>query len=171
MRKFLVVICLMLFVLPCFAEYKPIPKNLSAQYKADMERIIDKEYPKVIEEVDKLVNEAEELYNRILEYGYFSNDQMDVINLGLIYENCTPAADIDLYARLMEVTQKKYLKVKFEPFATDWTSPFEDFMKPYLKDNNVNTQKLDDIAIYISKKNRIIKQYVVKAEKLRPTTE
>lgn len=168
MKKLLIVICLILFALPCFAEYKPIPKNLSVQYKAEMEHIIDEEYPKVIVEVDKLVNEAAELYNKVLKYGYFSNDQMDVINLGLIYENCTPAADIDLYARLMEVTQEKYLKVKFEPFATDWTSPYEDFMTPYLKDNGVNTQKLTDISNYIIKKNGVIKEYVDRAEKLRP---
>ena len=30
------------------AEYKPIPETLSKQYKAEMERIIDEDYPIVI---------------------------------------------------------------------------------------------------------------------------
>ena len=53
------------FALSAFAEYKPIPKHLSKQYKADMERIIDEEYPKAIKEIDKYFNDVEKGYNKL----------------------------------------------------------------------------------------------------------
>ena len=124
----IVVLFLFLFLffsLPCFAEYKPIPKELSVQYKADMEQIINKEYPNIIKNVDKCVNHAEKLYNKVIKYGYFSNNQMDVINLSLISEHVIFASDLDLYAKLMKVTQEKYLGIKYEPLGVDYTAAID----------------------------------------------
>ena len=171
MKKVLVIICLMLLALPVFAEYKPIPANRSAEYKAEIESIIDTEYPNAIRKVDEYVSEAKDLYNKIMKYGYYSNNQMDVINLGLIYEVCIPSADIDLYAKLIKVTKEKYLSEKDIPIGTDNTGSLEDFLWQYFKDNNVNTKKLSDIAEYANKQNKVIEMYVQNAEKLRPATD
>lgn len=49
MKKFFItLLLLMFFCIPAMAEYKPISKTLSKQYKAEMERIIDEDYPIVI---------------------------------------------------------------------------------------------------------------------------
>lgn len=168
MKKLLVLFCLIIFSLPVFAEYRPIPANLSKQYKAEMESMIDKGYPKAIKNVDDYVKRASIYHKRIMKNGYFSNNQMDVINLGFLYENCLPTAELDLYADLMKVTQEKYLGVKYEPIGTDWVGPLEDFLNPYFRDNNVNTKKLVDIAKYESQQGKIVKNYLDEAESLRP---
>ncbi len=168
MKKFLLFLLLIVISCPVFAEYKPIPKELSKQYKKEMESIIDKGYPKAIRNVDNFVKRATKYHKRILEKGYYSNDQMDIINLGLLYENCLPAAELDLYANLLKVTQEKYLGIEYKPIGTDWVGPYEAFLKPYFDDNNVNTQKLDNIVKYELQQGKIVKNYLDEAEKLRP---
>lgn len=168
MKKFIVVLLMLFFSLPVFAEYKPIPKELSKQYKADMEKIIDKGYPKAIKNIDYFVNRAAKYHKRIMKNGYFSNDQMDIINLTLLYENCLPAAELDLYADLMKVTQEKYLGIEYKPIGTDWVSPYETYLKPYFKDNNVNTKKLYDIIKYELQQGERVKKYLDEVEKLSP---
>ncbi len=51
-RNFLLLCChYYFFCIPAMAEYKPIPETLSKQYKAEMERIIDEDYPIVIKKL------------------------------------------------------------------------------------------------------------------------
>ena len=76
MKKILILFTVLFsFCLSAFAEYKPIPKELSKQYKAEMEKVIKKEYPKAIKNVDKYVKKAKKLHARILKHGYYSNNQ------------------------------------------------------------------------------------------------
>ena len=168
MKRLFVLICFLFLCLPVFAEYKPIPAHLSKQYKAEIESIIDNGYPKAIKAVDDFVSEAAVYHDNVLKNGYYSNNQMDAINLNLLYENCLPAAELDLYADMMKVTQEKYLGVKHEPIGTDWVTPYEDFMTPYLKDNKVDTRKLDAIILYESHRTRLVKEYLDDVEKRRP---
>lgn len=52
MKKFIItLLSLLFFCVPAMAEYKPIPENLSKQYKTEMEQIIDEEYPIVIKKL------------------------------------------------------------------------------------------------------------------------
>ena len=41
MKKLIVFLCLFFLSIPSWAEYKPIPKELSKQYKAEVEQIIN----------------------------------------------------------------------------------------------------------------------------------
>ena len=150
-------------------NYIPIPKELSQQYKAEMEQIIDEEYPKVIKKIDECVIDAQKHYKKVIKYGYYSNNQMDAINLGLIYEHCIPSSSLDLYGKLIQITQEKYLKTHYEPLGTDWVTPLERIITPYLKDNMVNTKKLDVILQYEITQDRTVKKYFEEAEKLRPS--
>ena len=170
MKRFILLILFLCLCLPVFAEYKPIPVELSAQYKKDIERTIDKGYSKSIKNVDSFTREATVLYNRILRKGYYSNNQMDVINLTLLYENCLPSAEIDLYASMYKIT-RQYLNEKYTPIPTDSVVSYEDFLKPYLIDNKVNTKKLDDIVKYEAENGAIVRGYIEKAEALRPISD
>ena len=169
MKKFFVIICLIFISLPVRAEYRPIPKELSKQYKAEMEQIINEGYPQVIRNIDKLFKEASTLYKMVRKYGYYSNHQMNVINLKLIYEICIPTSELDLYSVLIQTTQEKYLGIKYIPLSTDWIGPSENYLKPYFKDNNINTKKLDNIIKYENRKNKTVKKYIQNVEKLRPS--
>ncbi len=156
------------FALSAFAEYKPIPKHLSKQYKADMERIIDEEYPKIINKIDIDMKQATNYYNRILKYGYYSDNQTNVYNLYFMYEIVIPNSDIHLYNKLFNITCKKYLKMNNQTIATDYSGTFANFLEPYFNDNKVNIKKLIDIIDYEKKQNEIVKKYIKQAEKLRP---
>ncbi len=166
MKKiFLVLFLLFVICNSSFAEYKPIPKNLSKQYKKEMEYIIGVEYPNAIKNVDENVKDAKNLRNKILQNGF---NLEDYINLTLISEVCIPAADLDLYAELMKVTQEKYLGIKYEPIGTDNTNPIYEYLYPYIRDNNVNENKLTKIILYENKQIKIIEKYIKQVEKLRP---
>lgn len=165
MKKiFLIIYLIFALQIPTFAEYKPIPKNLNKQYKAEMEHIIDTEYPKAIKNVDKNVKDAKNLHDKMIKNGF---NIEDYINLTLIAEVCVPATDLDLYSKLMEVTQEKYLKVKYKPIGTDNTNSLDEFLYPYMQDNNINREKLTKIVDYQNKQILIIEKYIHEVEKLR----
>ncbi len=148
------------FALSAFAEYKPIPKHLSKQYKADMERIIDEEYPKAIKEIDKYFNDVEKGYNK-LKIKYDRELYWSFIPEVPIYE-----MDLFLYVKLMKVTQEKYLHEKYVPFGTDNSNSSGEFLYRYFKDNNVNTYKLQQISQYAMSKDKMIQKYSDEIDKL-----
>ena len=164
MKKLLVVFLIIFFsVLPCFAQYKPIPKELSSQYKAEMEQIIDNGYPIAIKNVDEYFLEANKYYQEILKGGYNYINHVNIVNLS---EICIPAAELELYADLMKVTQEKYLNITYKGIGTDNINPFYDYLYPYFSANNVNTEKLKAITKYEKEKIQILKTYIEEIEKL-----
>lgn len=132
-------------------EYKPIPETLSKQYKAEMERILDEQYPQVIKKIDNEVKYAKSLRNKIFYNGYNIDDS---INLVLTQEVVLPAADMQLYDKLMKITQEKYLGIKLVPIGTDSTIPMETFLHTYFIDNDVDQTKLIKIIHYMYKKTK-----------------
>ena len=44
MKKYLLILLLIIFSLPAFAEYKPIPAERSAEYKAEIEQVTNNKY-------------------------------------------------------------------------------------------------------------------------------
>lgn len=166
MKNFITVLLLSFFTcIPVLAEYKPIPKSLSKQYKAEIEQIIDEEYSQVIKNINNEVKYAKSLRDKILRNGY---NLEDAINIGLIQEVVLPAAELDLYGRMLQVTQEKYLGMKYIPIGTDCVDPLDDILTPYFRDNNVNRKKLIKILLYENKQINIVEKYVKDVEKLRP---
>lgn len=168
MKKFIItLLSLLFFCVPAMAEYKPIPENLSKQYKTEMEQIIDEEYPIVIKKIDNEVKDAKRIRDKILESGF---NIEDYINLSLIPETCIPSSDLDLYGKMLKVTQEKYLGMEYKPIGTDSVNPIDDILSPYFRDNNVNRSKLNKILLYENKKIKIVEEYIKQVEKLRPTS-
>ena len=168
MKKFIItLLSLLFFCVPAMAEYKPIPENLSKQYKTEMEQIIDEEYPIVIKKIDNEVKDAKRIRDKILESGF---NIEDYINLSLIPETCIPSSDLDLYGKMLKVTQEKYLGMEYKPISTDSVNPIDDILSPYFRDNNVNRSKLTKILLYENKKIKIVEEYIKQVEKLRPTS-
>ena len=168
MKKFIItLLSLLFFCVPAMAEYKPIPENLSKQYKTEMEQIIDEEYPIVIKKIDNEVKDAKRIRDKILESGF---NIEDYINLSLIPETCIPSSDLDLYGKMLKVTQEKYLGMEYKPIGTDSVNPLDDILSPYFRDNNVNRNKLTKILLYENKKIKVVEEYIKQVEKLRPTS-
>ncbi len=157
-KLFIAFYLIIIFCIPTFAEYKPIPANLSKQYKKEMEHIIDVEYPNTIKNADNYLKEAKTLRNKILKHGFNTDEYMNIV---LISEICIPASAIDLYANLLEVTQEKYLGMKYEPIGTDCINPIYDILSPYFDDNNIDKTKLTKIARYEEVQIKIIEKYLI----------
>ena len=168
MKKFIItLLSLLFFCVPAMAEYKPIPENLSKQYKTEMEQIIDEEYPIVIKKIDNEVKDAKRIRDKILESGF---NIEDYINLSLIPETCIPSSDLDLYGKMLKVTKEKYLNETYTPIGTDSVNPIDDILSPYFIDNKVNRSKLTKILLYENKQIKIVEEYIKQVEKLRPTS-
>lgn len=166
MKKIFLILCIIFqLVIPVYAEYKPIPASLSEQYKTEIEQIIDEEYPQVIKKIDDEVNYAKSLRDKILKNGFNFEDAM---NLVLTQEVVIPAAELDLFDKMLKVTQEKYLGMKYTPIGTDFVDSIDAILTPYFKDNNVNRKKLKKIVLYENKKIKVVEKYIKEVEKLRP---
>ncbi len=146
-----------------------IPKSLKTQYKNEVEEIINNNYPLVIKKIDNYTKEAEELKNKLLNNNISKDNYInqEYMNLGLIAELRIPSADLDLYTKIMQITQEKYLNTEFEPFATDNSATYKDYLYPYFTDNNIDTKKLVNITEYADKKIAIVKKYCIQVERAR----
>ncbi len=168
MKKFIItLLSLLFFCVPAMAEYKPIPENLSKQYKTEMEQIIDEEYPIVIKKIDNEVKDAKRIRDKILEIGF---NIEDYITLSLIPETCIPSSDLDLYGKMLKVTKEKYLNETYTPIGTDSVNPIDDILSAYFIDNKVNRSKLTKILLYENKQIKVVEEYIKQVEKLRPTS-
>ncbi len=168
MKKFIItLLSLLFFCVPAMAEYKPIPENLSKQYKTEMEQIIDEEYPIVIKKIDNEVKDAKRIRDKILEIGF---NIEDYITLSLIPETCIPSSDLDLYGKMLKVTKEKYLNETYTPIGTDSVNPIDDILSAYFIDNKVNRSKLTKILFYENKQIKVVEEYIKQVEKLRPTS-
>ena len=165
MKKFIIAISIVFInCISANAEYKPIPMDLSLQYKAEIEQIIDENYSQILNDIDSNVKRATVYYDNILKYGF---NIEDYINLTQISETCIPSTDLKLYETLMKITQEKYLGLKYTPIETDSTNPMDKILMPYFLDNNINTKKLSKIVRYQHKKSKTVERYIKKAENLR----
>ena len=156
-KLFALFIIFILVCLPTWAEHKPIPKELSKQYKEEIEQLIDKKYYETINNIDEYYNIATEYYNDFLSNGYNIEKHISMVNLA---EITLPAADLELYSELTKLTQEKYLGIKYLPIGTDTILPFNEFLYPYFKENKVNTRKLTSIAKYENKKIKLVEKYL-----------
>lgn len=135
-----------------FAEYKPIPAELSKQYKVEIEQIIDSKYKSSLDDISKRANDAHKMYLKVLQnkkyyYDYcFENFDMTV-----------DTAVFNLYSTLLKTTNK-YIEAKDPTLSTDCTGNLYDFLNLYFKANNVNTSKLNQLNSYARKKQEEILQ-------------
>lgn len=165
MKKIVVLFLFLFFSLPCFAEYKPIPKELSAQYKADMEQRINIEVPKAKKTVDSIMIEAKSLHSRLLTNGY--ND-VDYSNLQLLSEVAIwgPAGNVD--TALIKYSQKKYFGYKYKPITLADFYEYRDYLYKTFTENGISTQKISELLDYQSSQNKIIEKYILDLEKIIP---
>lgn len=140
MKKIITILTFIFLCLPVLAEYKPIPADLSNQYKVEMEEVINNNYPKVINAIDEYYNYVETTKNV---------PEVSVYDLSLF-----------LYSDLMKITQEKYLGDKYTPEGTDCVCPVSEVLYPYFIDNNVNFEKIKQLHNYAQKKEKALARYM-----------
>jgi hypothetical protein len=151
------------FSLPAFADYKPIPKELSKQYKKEIENTIKTYSNSIYDAIDNDIIQATKYFNILIHNEYDIGTHVLLVNIA---ELRIPSEDMDLYHKLMEITIKKYLGEKYIPIPTDSTYPAEEFILPYLKDNKINMSRLNAICRYQNKKIKLVEKYLRIVQKM-----
>lgn len=148
MKKMFLVICIIfVFCDSAFADYKPIPKNLSQQYKKEITRIINTQYPVAIRKTKQIRRNSHKMYLKVLKnkdfyMDYVTNNFDMIISVG----------EFNLLTKIIDITDR-YVKIKDDDaLATDYNGAILDFLDPYFKDNGIKTDKLDNLSnlIYIN---------------------
>lgn len=161
MKKFVLLVVLIFFCMPVMAEYKPIPAHLSEQYKKEITKEIDKKYWYTKWQIYKIEWDAKStckklLKNEITDNEYFAENIDMIIDSPLFF----------LYKDLTKITRKYVTITNETQFATDYSGTLYAFLEPYFKDNNINIDKLINLAVLTNKKHKQIMKYENNARKI-----
>ena len=113
---------------------------------------------------DNAVSEAKKLRDDMIKNGY---DESESYNIQLIQDGEIPASSLNLYAKMLQVTQEKYLKMAYTPIGTDHPNAIYYYLFPYFKDNNVSFNILDTIDSELDKRYYFIEKYINEINQLR----
>ena len=143
MKKILIAVLFMFICLPVLAEYKPIPKELSAQYKKEIEQVIKTQIPIAKKNIDNVFREVEEEkdeYEKVLKIEYSIE--------GIFY---------DLYWNIIDITEEKYIgknNIRKNLNEGDYSGELFEALIPYLKDNKINASKIYSLIKYAQKRQK-----------------
>lgn len=166
MKKILVLLFVLVFnACVCVADYKPIPAEQSKQYKAEIEQIINLEVPKAKKELEKETKYATDLYNQIVKNN-LDNSSQEYINMTLTQEIVIPFVLVPVYYKVIKATAVYSPSIKTE-FGTDDYMPLEEEIMPYLKANNINTQKIDELKELVGDSYQQIQGYANNVRKIK----
>ena len=148
MRNVISIFLFIFLCLPSFAEYKPIPKELSAQYKKEIEQVIKTQIPIAKKNIDNVFKEVElekDEYEKVLKIEYNIE--------GIFY---------DLYWNIIDTTEKYIGKNHIRNTLNEDDNPWglHEALIPYLKDNKINASKIYSLIKYgLRKQKELEKKY------------
>ena len=148
MKKILIILLFISFSLPVLAEYKPIPKELSKQYKKEIEQVIKSQIPVAKKNIDNVFKEVElekDAYEKVLKIEYSIE--------GVFY---------DLYWNMIDTTEKYIGKNYIRNTLNEDDNPWglHEALTPYLKDNKINASKIYSLIKYgLKRQKELEKQY------------
>ena len=132
-----------MFSLPVFAEYQPIAKEQSKQYKKEIEQIIKTQIPVAKKNIDNVFKEVE-----------LEKDEYIKIN---IIEYGIESEIFYFYMKLIDVTEK-YAKIKeFLPGGDSYTDLIEA-LNPHLNDNKIKASKIKSFLNYSNKMQKKLEE-------------
>ena len=159
MKKIIIIIFLIFLAIPTFAEYKPIPKELSKQYKIEVEKIINIKYNKTQKKISSIYKKATKDYKKVFKdkntYIDFASSNYDITIFSPIFY---------LLSDIIALTNK-YVDIKDDIPHTDFSGTLYDFLQPYFDDNNINTLKINTLSKNAREKQKQIEYYYETAHK------
>jgi hypothetical protein len=160
MKKLVLFILLFLVIsCPAFAEYKPIPKELSIQYKNEVNKLLNKKYNSTIKEINKISKNAERMYIKALK-----NKDLYMDFATKNYDTNIFIPVFDMLSDIITITQK-YTNSKLDVPATDSYVALYEFLLPYFIDNEICMDKINNIQELSVEKYKIIEEYYIKSHK------
>lgn len=125
---------------------------LQAQYKAEIEKTINIETAKAKKEIDKIYQEADDLYNNIIMTNGYNMENLSTYQ---IYSHSCEGPVFDVYFKLMNITEK--YTGKHKELQTGWYGALANYIEPIMKKYNVsNLNKLSELESYMAEKSNEI---------------
>lgn len=164
-KKIIILLLLIIVISLSFIFYKKINKyKLPKQYKIEIEKLIDEQTPTTKKEINDIFIEAERKYQKVIKNPKNMNLYMDFATNN--YDSYIFSPEFYLYMDLIKITQK-YTKLKDDDIPpTDSSGELYNFLYPYIRDNNINTEKLDQLSDLSESKFKIIEHYYNNAHKV-----
>ena len=145
-RILIILLCFVLFCLPAFADYKPIPKNLSSKYCEEITKTIDINYPITTKEIEQIASTSHKMYLEVYTNKVYYNRDLSSKYYSQNFEIHIDTPEFNLYKELLYITRKYVYLPDNEIPITDYSGGIYEFLLPYFKDNNINTTKLDKLG-------------------------
>lgn len=135
----ILVMLLLLFAMPVYANYKPISTEVSQQYKLEVEEFVKLRYSFYQQEIDSI----------LLEYSKCPS----LYEKRVIFEQGINSILLDFYMQILEITNR-YVNIKDNIPQTDYPSELYQLLLPYFKENHVNTNKINKLLNYAMKRQK-----------------
>lgn len=149
MKKLLIFILSFLLFLPAMAQYTPIEKSKSKEYRNEMNQTIDAKIPIYKKEMVKLFDEfkEEQKLSKIR-----SEEEYTLIEDEIIFR---------LYFDLIDITEKYVGQdALYNKLASDDFTELYCALEPYFKDNKINTSKIKSFFEYIKAEHKKLKKTI-----------
>ena len=161
-KKLIILVILIVLITLSFLFFKKDDKyKLPAQYKVEIQKVIDEEVPKTKKEIDEIVEEVK------IDVEKYKNNpsslsDIDIINLDLTAELYIYSPLFKLYIKLINITDK-YSKEKSD-LHTDYIDALIEYIQPYIEKNKINDKKLIDLSIYSNEQQKLVEYYIKSAK-------
>ena len=153
MKKIIIFIILISLLAICifFAYNKHFKYYLGKEYKNEINLLLEKEIPKSIKKIDKLLIEIE--------------NEKEPLKKETLIDSGMNTILFDFYSELIEITQK-YTNIKKDIPSTGFNIELILVLYPYLKANNTNIEKIKSFLDYSD-----IKETEINSKYLKPANK
>ena len=147
MKKLLIIFLSLFLFLPAMGEYIPIEKSKSKEYKKEIEQVIDSKVPIYKKQIVKLFDEFKEEQK---QSQLKTDDEYTLLWDEIVFK---------LYFDLIDITEKYVGKnIIYGEFGSEDFADLYYAMKPYFKDNKINTSKINALFKYIKTEHKKLKK-------------
>lgn len=135
--------------------------KLNSQYKEEIENAIIREVPIAQKEVDRIYNEALQIYQAAVSDKENRSNYVEQLSGYVDYiEN----PEFHLYGKLIDIT-RKYAYIPEYKTGTDWIGTLYAIITPYVRDNNLNMHQVKVFEQYYIEKQAQIEKLLSELSK------
>ncbi len=149
-KIFISIFLIAIFALSFFFFQEANKYKLPKEYKIEIENLIDEETPKTKNCIDEYYIKAQNEYLKIKnakDTEYLEESVFLIDN----YQRGIEVCEFNMVSMLIEKTEN-YANIKDKIPPTDFADTLNEFLYPYLDENNINDKKLTEINKYTSTK-------------------
>ncbi len=158
-KKIIILFLIVLLIALSLLLFKKDDKyKLPRQYKIEIQKVIDEQTLEVKNMSDESLKEANNLFDKFQNDSHAKLYKDKYLDKMEYYKNVIRNSDFIIYNDMIKITEK-YANLNLNVPSTDDSYTLENILEKYLKANDINTDKLIDLAKYNSKSVKKIDNY------------